>query len=117
MSDAAAKPDPEPGFDKEMLLYDYSKHLLSLALLGLGGVLSIAQSGQGQKIPGVIIAALTVFLAISGLCALSCTASILRSRQRNVPVPRSAWLTNQGAMMFLGLGVGGFLYSWIRALM
>lgn len=102
--------------DSEGLLYDYSKHLLSLALLGLGGVLSITQSTQGQKIPGVIVAGLTVFLALSGLCALSCTASILRARQRGHAVPHAAWLCSQGAMMFLGMGVGGFLFVWIKAL-
>lgn len=116
MSEEGVKVGPEPGFDKDMLLYDYSKHLLSLALLGLGGILSIAQSPQGQKIPGSVIALLTVLLALSGLCALSCTASILRARQHGRPVPRAAWWNSQGAMLFLGAGVGGFLSNWIGIL-
>lgn len=117
MSEEASIAKPDPGFDKDMLLYDHSKHLLSLALLGLGGVLSIAQLAQGQQIPGPVIAMLTVFLAISGLCSLSCSAAVLRARQQGLVVPRTAWLCNQGAMLFLGIGVGGFLYAWIRVLL
>ncbi|MEG3180310.1 hypothetical protein [Sphingomonas sp. LT1P40] len=116
MNEEGAVAGPESGFDKDMLLYDYSKHLLSLALLGLGGILSIAQSPQGQKIPVNIVALLIVLLALSGLCALSCTASILRARQRDQQVPRTAWLCSQGAMLFLGMGVGGFLTNWIGVL-
>lgn len=116
MSEEGSSARPEPGFDKDMLLYDYSKHLLSLALLGLGGILSIAQSPQGQKIPGSVVAMLTVLLALSGLCALSCSASILRARRFDKPVPRIAWLNSQGAMLFLGAGVGGFLTNWIGIL-
>jgi hypothetical protein len=31
--------------DYDLLLYDYSKHLLSLALISIGGVITLAQSG------------------------------------------------------------------------
>lgn len=117
MSEDVVVAGAEPGPSKEMLLYDHAKHLLSLVLLGLGGILSIAQTPQGQKIPDAVVALLITFLALSGLCALSCTSSILRARQHDRRVTRAAWLTNQGAMMFLGMGVGGFLYSWIKVLM
>ncbi|MHA6722758.1 hypothetical protein [Sphingomonas sp. RS2018] len=116
MSDESASVEPDPSQDKIVLLYDYSKHLLSLALLGLGGIVSLAQSPQGQKIPGPIVAMMLACLAISGVCSLSCTASILRSRQRDLPVGRGAWTTSQFAMMFLGMGVGGFLVIWIETL-
>ena len=36
--------------DKVALLYDYSKHILSLALLGIGGIVSLTQSPVGQRI-------------------------------------------------------------------
>lgn len=117
MSEEGVTAGPEPGFDKDMLLYDYSKHLLSLALLGVGGIVSITQSPQGQRIPGEIVALLILLVALSGLCALSCTASILRARERDQPVPRTAWLSSRGAMLFLGSGVGGFLTIWIKDLM
>lgn len=117
MSDTSVSAEPDPGQDKVVLLYDYSKHLLSLALFGVGGVVSLAQSPQGQKIPALIVAMMLVALALSGLCALSCTAAILRARQRDLPVGRGAWVSSQLSMMFLGTGVGGFLVIWIKAIL
>ena len=117
MGDVSATVEPDPAQDKVILLYDYSKHLLSLALFGIGGIVSLTQSPQGQKIPALIVGMMLVFLALAGLCALSCTAAILRARQRDLPVGRSAWLSSQLAMMFLGTGVGGFLVIWIKAIL
>ena len=110
--------DGSPGErrDKDSLLYDHSKHLLSLALLGIGGILSLAQSPLGQRVPGSLIALLISLFAASGFCALSCTAAILRAHDRDLPLPRSAWWCSQGAMFFLGIGVAGFLSAWIDAL-
>lgn len=112
---AAAEPDVAQ--DKVVLLYDYSKHLLSLPLLGIGGIVSLAQSPQGQKIPGLIVSIMLGALALSGFCSLSCSAAILRARQRDVAVGPGAWRGSQLAMMFLGMGVGGFLIIWIETLL
>ena len=117
MSNTGALVEPDPEQDKVGLLYDYSKHLLSLALFGIGGIVSLTQSPQGQKIPALIVAMMLVVLALSGLCALSCSAAILRARQRDLPVGRRAWVSSQLAMMFLGTGVGGFLVIWIKAIL
>lgn len=110
---------PEVGSagDKDALLYDYSKHLLSLALLGIGGILSLSDSARGQRIPGPMTAMLIVFFAAAGFCALTCTANILRARQRDQPTPHLAWISSQGAMLFLGVGVGSFLTVWLKVLM
>lgn len=117
MSDLAVAVEPDPSQDKIFLLYDFSKHLLSLALFGLGGIVSLAQSAQGQRIPGLVVAMMLACLALSGLCSLSCSASILRARQRDQPVGRGAWTNSQLAMMFLGIGVGGFLVIWIKEML
>ena len=117
MSNESVSVEPDTAQDKVVLLYDYSKHLLSLALFGVGGIVSLAQSPQGQKIPALIVAMMLVSLALAGLCALSCTAAILRARQRDLPVGRGAWVSSQLAMMFLGTGVGGFLIIWIKAIL
>ena len=117
MSDNGVSAEPDPAQDKIVLLYDYSKHLLSLALFGIGGIVSLTQSPQGHKIPALVVAGMLVMLALSGLCALSCSAAILRARQRDLPVGRGAWTSSQLAMMFLGTGVGGFLVIWIKAIL
>lgn len=108
---------PDPSGDRDILLYDYSKHLLSLSLFGLGGVVSITQSTIGQKIPGPIAALLIAFVALAGLSALSCSASILRARERSQPVPKTAWLASRAAMVFLGMGMGGFLTIWVEVIL
>lgn len=116
MSNQSASAEPDPAQDKIVLLYDYSKHLLSLALFGLGGITSLAQSPQGRTIPGLVVAMILAFLAVSGFCSLSCTASILKARRQDRPVGQGAWLSSQLAMMFLGISVGGFLVIWIPVL-
>ena len=116
MSNAASF-EADPGEDKVVLLYDYSKHLLSLALFGLGGIISLTQSPQGQKIPGLVVSVMLGCLALSGCCSLSCTANILRARQQDRPVGKAAWMYSQLAVMFLGTGVGGFLAIWIMGLL
>jgi hypothetical protein len=116
-SGTAVTVEPDPSQDKVLLLYDYSKHLLSLALFGVGGIVSLAQSPQGQKIPGLVVSMMIGFPALSGSCSLTCSATILRARQQNKPVGRSAWISSQLAIMFLGTGVGGFITIWIEALL
>lgn len=105
------------GRDKDALLYDYAKHLLSLALLGIGGIASLAQSPLGREVAGPKVAILLVAFAVAGFFALSCSASILRAHRLDLPVPQSAWLFQQGAMAGLGVGVGAFLVVWVDALL
>lgn len=103
--------------DKDALLYDYSKHILSLALLGIGGIVSLTQSPVGQRIGSVEVVMLIAMFAASGGCALTCTEAILRARWEDQTTPRKAWLSSRGAMLFLGMGVGAFMLVWILALL
>ena len=104
------------GRDKDGLLYDHAKHLLSLSLLGIGGIASLAQSPLGREVQGPKVAMLLVAFAAAGFFALSCSAAILRAHRHDVPVPENAWWCQQGAMAALGVGVGAFLAVWIDAL-
>ena len=96
-----------------MLLYDHAKHLLSLAVLGIGGIMSLSQSVTGAKINGPAIALLMGLFTASGLCSLSVSAQILRARSESRAVPTSAWLFNRGAVGLLGVAVGAFVTTWI----
>ena len=117
MSDEMTAAAPDPGHDNVVLLYDYSKHLLSLALLGVGGIISLTQSAQGKMIPPPVVAMMLIFLALAGFCALNCSAIILRARQKGEEVGKSAWISSRLAMLFLGASVGGFLIIWIDTLL
>ena len=103
--------------DYDLLLYDYSKHLLSLALISIGGVITLAQSSVGKTIPSKEIGVVVIILALSGLAALSCSAAVLRARQNGTPLGKSASYTHQGAMALLGVGFGWFLMSWLNNLL
>lgn len=105
------------GRDADALLYDNAKHLLSLALLGIGGIASLAQSSLGRGVDGPRVALLLGAFAAAGFFALSCSAAILRAHRRGLPVPDRAWSFQQGAMAGLGVGVGAFLMIWVDALL
>lgn len=106
-----------PETDPEILLYDYSKYLLTLSMLILGGVLTISQgSDAADRPPPQVLLTVLIPIAASGFLSLSCLATIVKSRltgQRQ----GSARMLNQGAMALLGAGVAAFLFSWISQLM
>jgi hypothetical protein len=105
------------GREKDALLYDYAKHLLSLSLLGIGGIASLSQSPLGRGVAGPKIALLLGAFAVAGILALSCSATVLRAHRRDRPLPETAWTLQQGAMGALGMGVGAFLSVWVDALL
>ena len=113
MSDAQANHER----DREFLLYDYSKHLLSLALLAIGGVITIAQSPLGKAVPGIAVAGLLLAFAASGVLALSASSAILQARQERKNLGNSAWYYIRGSMGLLGIGVGAFLMSWLQLIL
>ena len=102
--------------DYDLLLYDYSKHLLSLALISIGGVITLAQSKVGERIPPKDIGIVVVILALSAVAALSVSAAVLRARQVGEPLGRYASYMQQSAMALLGVGFGWFLMSWLHNL-
>lgn len=112
----ASQDDGRRSGDYEMLLYDYSKHLLSLALISIGGVLTLAQSTVGQGIPTKSIGIIVLILAGSGVTALSCTAAVLRARERGTALTKRASYLHQASMALLGMGFGTFLANWLSVL-
>ena len=106
-----------PETDPEILLYDYSKYLLTLSMLLLGGVLTISQgSDPATRPPPLALLTILVPIAASGFLSLSCLATIVDARVKGKPQKSARWL-NQGAMLLLGTGVASFLVSWIEGLM
>jgi hypothetical protein len=105
-----------PETDPDILLYDYSKYLLTLSMLILGGVLTISQgSDPATRPPPVVLISILVPIAGSGFLSLSCLATIVGARVRGKQ-PKNARMLNQGAMGLLGAGVASFLISWIKQL-
>jgi hypothetical protein len=106
-----------PETDPEILLYDFSKYLLTLSMLILGGVLTISQSGDiANRPPPEVLLTILLPIAGSGFLSLSCLSTIVRSRVEGKP-QRHAAKFNRGAMGLMGVGVGGFLLSWVIELL
>jgi hypothetical protein len=107
--------DNSPLKDSEALLYDWFKHLTSLSLLTLGGILSISQLVTQGGFKKHTIVALLVSVGLSGVIGFTGAESIVHARTSGSPLPRSVHLMRKIGSASLGLGVGAFLYIFIKA--
>ena len=99
----------------ELVLYDYFKHLTTLSLLVLGGILTISQTAKGaaMKAPGAMIVAGVVTLA--GVIAFSGASEIARAQAQG-DEPKRLELYRKSAPVVLSLGVGMFLFMFQKVL-
>jgi hypothetical protein len=97
----------------DLLLYDYFKHLTTLSLVALGGVLGIA---DGQEIARDALLLVVLLIGLGGAFALNGLHMIVRARMAARPLPRSIrWYRMLSGGAF-SLGVGVFLSIFLRAI-
>ena len=112
--DPKAKGD-EAHFD-EAILYDFAKFVTTLALLMLGGVLTVTQTADKAVAKPPVIALVVGFIALAGVCAISAAGKLAKvnlSLRVERFTPQHYLL---GAIAFLGMGAGGFLMLWWKTL-
>ena len=97
----------------EALLYDYFKHLTQLSLFSLGGVLALAGPAHGGR--WLLIGALVV-IGSSALISFSGAGEIVRTRFHGKPTARYLDFYRISAPLLLSLGLGIFLYLFIKTL-
>ena len=100
----------------EAMLYDFSKFLTTLALLALGGVLTLTQTADTHVAKKPVVAMVVGMIAIAGVCSVSAAGKLARvsvSKRQGRVTARHYLL---GAVAFLGMGAGGFLTMWWKAL-
>jgi hypothetical protein len=99
----------------DLVLYDYFKHLTTLSLLILGGVLTLSQTDQGaeMKLPTVLMVVGVVTLA--GVISFSASGEIARAHFHGEE-PKRVDLYRKAAPMILLLGIGMFLFLFGKAL-
>ena len=114
MTEIAEDETTEAGADGATLLYDYFKHLTSLCILSLGGVLALIPNARGLK-PGLIIAVLVV-LGLAALLSFAGTSEIVRARFLNSPLQKTVNMCRVAAPALLSIGVGMFVYLFARTL-
>ncbi len=100
----------------ESLLYDFAKYLTTLAILALGGVLTLTQTVDRTDIKTFNIVASIIAISLAGTLAVTTANSIAHARSSGQPVPRYLHRYIAAAMALLGLGMGMFLFMWMDTL-
>ncbi len=105
---AEARPDDRP--NPHLLAYDFFKHMTTLTVLTLGGVLTLSSSifeGQVAREPMLLSIGL---IAASGLMAFGGQIELVDWAHRGTARPRAAARWGRGLVaMTFGAGVGAFL--------
>jgi hypothetical protein len=104
-----------PGRDPEAMLYDWFKHLTSLSLLTLGGVLSLSQVAEASEIKSTNLITVLVLVSAAGIMAFSAADQLVNSRVRGEPLPRQVRWMQRATPGVLGMGLGAFMYTFVRA--
>jgi hypothetical protein len=100
---------------RQELLYDWFKHLTSLSLVTLGGVLSLSQVDSIELKPRSLLLVVGL-VAAGGICSFSGADKLVRAQTSGAPLPRSIGWLQRGAAGLLGAGVGAFLGLFLEAL-
>jgi hypothetical protein len=103
---------PMPATGDE-ILYDFLKHLTSLCLFALGGVLALADKVQGKSGKSVIIA--VGVIALAAFCSFIATSMVVEARTSGKPPKRSLGLYRHASPLLLSVGLGMFLYLFARS--
>ena len=99
----------------EALLYDFSKFMTTLALLALGGMLTLIETAGTHVAKKPVLGFVGGSIALAGICAVSAAmklAKIGSSRRKGL----SAQTLLLAGVGLLGMGTGGFLYLWWKTI-
>ena len=101
--------------DRHALLYDYFKTMTSLSLVTLGGVLSISQLPDIEIKP-FSLTLIVIALALAGIGGFSGMDEVVRLRFDDQDRPRRLAFMRKLCPAAFGIGIGGFLSAFLRAL-
>jgi hypothetical protein len=94
--------------DGAEILYDWFKHVTSLALFTIGGVLTLHQLGE-QEFKKPLLVGVLVVIAMSGLAGFVGAEMIVRARITQTPLPPLVFKLLTAASFILAMGVGSFV--------
>jgi len=103
-----------PPHDPHLLLYDYFKHLSSLVLFALGGLLLVLKDFDARDARPQIVAACFLMISMSGILAFGGSWGIVRCRLKGKPMNREVIMAQWGAPILLALGLGLFLAIFLH---
>lgn len=91
------------------------KHLTTLSILALGGVLSLSQSPDADVKKATLVI-VVLFIGSAGIAAFTAAEKIMGAVANGEPMPASVGWFQKGVPALLGMGVGAFLYVFLQAL-
>jgi hypothetical protein len=97
-----------------LLLYDWFKHMTTLSLITLGGLLSMLQAGESQVRPGAL-AAIIGPLALAGILGFEGQNRLLRAELAGQPIPKSLGWFRRIAVASFSVGTGVFLTLFLES--
>ena len=101
---------------EDALQYDFAKFLTTLALLMLGGVLTVTQTADKAVAKPAVVAVVMGFISFSGILAISAAGKLARINVgKDYPgfTPRRYLMV---AIILLSAGAGSFLFLWWKTL-
>jgi hypothetical protein len=98
----------------EALLYDFFKHLTSLCLFSLGGVLALTEKVHGSN-TGLLVGAL-VIIGTAALLSFSGAGEIVGARYKRLPLRKHLNYYRVISPVLLSTGLGMFLYLFLQTL-
>ena len=99
---------PDGGRNGVMMLYDWFKHMTTLSLVTLGGILGILQNGT-ENVRPIVTTGIVAAVAVAGILGFDGLNRLLAAELEGKPVPRVLNWTRRLAMAAYGMGVGAFL--------
>ena len=100
----------------EALIYDFSKFLTTLSVVGLGGVVTLTETADTGDIKIFNVAMISAALALAGIYAAATASSIANARFAGRPPPQNLRRRITLIMFLLAFGIGMFVVMWIDKL-
>jgi len=114
MIDEPDGPNPIKPLEDDGYLYDYFKYLTSLALLTLGGVLTLSETAE-DRFTRYALTAVLILVTASGVLSFSAVGEIVQGRRTGTKYPHIE-LIRRAAPALLALGIGVFVYLFQKKL-
>ena len=98
-----------------LLLYDWFKHMTTLSLITLGGLLSMLQAGEADVRTG-FLEAIIILIAVAGVIGFDGQSRILKAELAGGPLPDILKWYRRVAVYSYSLGVGMFLSLFVESI-